>query len=296
MNSGDFDAWVRRAKAVPIQEELARRGINLNGRSGDQCGPCPRCGGTDRFAINVHKQVFNCRGCGVKGDIIDLVRALDNCGFVEACSTLTDEPPPPRTNGKDEAPEATKVVVATFSYQDANGALLFQVQRLELRYSDGSFVLGKDGKHKKTFRQRRPIPDQPGQWIWSVHGTHVPYRLPELIEAMAARRTVLITEGEGPVDLLLGWNIAATTNAGGAKKWRKEHSAFLKGADVVVVPDNDEQGREHAEMVAVSLAGVAAHIRILTLPNLPEKGDVIDWAEAGGSADQLLQLIQNAPD
>jgi hypothetical protein len=52
--------WAEQARAVRIEDEIARRGIKLRGRV-DRCGPCPMCGGTDRFAINTRKQVFNCR-------------------------------------------------------------------------------------------------------------------------------------------------------------------------------------------------------------------------------------------
>jgi hypothetical protein len=49
-----FDDWVTRARAVPIERELERRGIHLSGKI-DRCSPCPRCGGDDRFSINVKK-------------------------------------------------------------------------------------------------------------------------------------------------------------------------------------------------------------------------------------------------
>jgi hypothetical protein len=69
------------ARSVRIEDELARRGVKLRGRA-DRCGPCPRCGGDDRFSINVKKQVFNCRQCGAKGGgSIDLVMFLDGCDF-----------------------------------------------------------------------------------------------------------------------------------------------------------------------------------------------------------------------
>jgi phage/plasmid primase-like uncharacterized protein len=49
------------------------------------------CGGTDRFSINVKKQVWNCRGCGLGGDVIALVKHLDGAGFVTAVETLAGE-------------------------------------------------------------------------------------------------------------------------------------------------------------------------------------------------------------
>jgi hypothetical protein len=80
---------VARAK-VRIEDECARRGIRLRGAI-DRCGPCPRCGGTDRFAINLKKQVFHCRGCKIGGDVIELVRTLDQCSFPEAVELLSGD-------------------------------------------------------------------------------------------------------------------------------------------------------------------------------------------------------------
>jgi hypothetical protein len=84
-------------------------------------------------------------------------------------------------------------------------------------------------------------------------------------------------------------NFPATCCAGGAKKWRAEHAAFLRGANVLILPDNDDIGREHMNVVAASLQGIAASIRVLELPDLPPKGDIIDWVSAGGK-DALANL------
>jgi Protein of unknown function (DUF3631) len=64
----------------------------------------------------------------------------------------------------------------------------------------------------------------------------------------------------------------------------------------VILPDNDETGRQHAGKVAMSLVGIAKRVRIVTLPGLPEKGDASAWIDAGGTAEQLWALIEQAPD
>jgi hypothetical protein len=81
---------IERARAVPIEGELVRRNIKLRGGV-ERWGPCPRCGGVDRFSINRRKQVFNCRGCRQGGDIIALVQHLDGCSFGGAIELLTGE-------------------------------------------------------------------------------------------------------------------------------------------------------------------------------------------------------------
>ena len=88
------DASTRHARSMRIEDEIGRRGIQLR-RSGNNeyCGPCPKCGGRDRFSINTRKQLFNCRGCRKGGDVIELVKFLDRTSFGGACKTLTSETP-----------------------------------------------------------------------------------------------------------------------------------------------------------------------------------------------------------
>src|SRR5438034_5110857 len=100
---------VEQARAIRIEDEIARRGITLRGKI-DQCGPCPVCGGVDRFSINLKKQVFFCRRCNVGGDIIQLVRLIDACTFIQAVETLTGDhvrpqasPPAPKKKKQNAA-------------------------------------------------------------------------------------------------------------------------------------------------------------------------------------------------
>src|SRR5262245_4266136 len=81
--------WLARARAVRIEDEITRRGVKLTGRGPERSGPCPRCGGIDRFAINTSKQIWNCRGCQRGGDVISLVQHLDGCNFNAAIATLS---------------------------------------------------------------------------------------------------------------------------------------------------------------------------------------------------------------
>jgi putative DNA primase/helicase len=286
--------WIERARNVPIEHVIDARGIKLRGKI-ERVGPCPVCGGEDRFGVNTQKQLFNCRVCAVGGDVISLVQFLDGVSFLDAVTTLTGEAP--KTNGKGRtSSEARKVVAAEYPYHDQSGAIAFVVERIEYQTPGGSFVV-KDGKRKKTFSQKRPDPDHPGEWLWNIEGVPiVPYRLPELVEAIATGRCVLIVEGERKADLLWSWGIAATCNAGGAKKWKPEHAQFLRGADVYLIPDNDDAGWEHVDIVGASLVGIAKHTRVRMLPYANAKDDIVDWANAGGTSEQLDELLSDARD
>jgi phage/plasmid primase-like uncharacterized protein len=105
--------WITQARAVRIEDEIARRGIKLNGRGPERCGPCPKCGGTDRFAINTSKQAWHCRGCHRGGDVISFVQHLDRCTFDDAVATLSRRDPTGCGHPKNAAPDLPNRVLKT---------------------------------------------------------------------------------------------------------------------------------------------------------------------------------------
>ncbi len=230
----------------------ALRGVKGPDRAGWWTAHCPLH--VDRKpSLRFTSTGFECMGCGEKGHIALLAAKL---GVAEEKHRPFDAR-----------------VQATYDYVDEDGRLLFQSVRL---------------RDPKDFRQRRP--DGSGGWIWNLNGVRrALYRLPEVLSA-AADEALFVVEGEKDANRLWAEGLPATTNAGGAGKWLSEYSESLRGSTAVIIPDNDDAGRGHAEQVARSGDGVAAEVRVLTLPNLPEKGDVSDWFDAGGTAAELLQL------
>src|SRR5262249_33375589 len=92
------------AKTIPIERELERRGHRLKRMGRELIGPCPRCGGCDRFGVNVQKQVWNLRGCAQGGKILDLVQHLDGVRLGEAVKTLTGMSPRPTSPTRPTPP------------------------------------------------------------------------------------------------------------------------------------------------------------------------------------------------
>src|SRR5262249_60244669 len=155
----------------------------------------------------------------------------------------------------------------------------------------------KTEKKKNPPRQRQPDPTKPAGWTGSVKDIPpIPYRLVDIQEVLTCEQRIVIVEGEGKADLLAQMGVYATCNAGGAGKWTSEHSEYLRGADVVIMPDNDEPGERHATSVAASLLGVAKRVRILELPDLDRGDDIANWLKAGGTRQQLDALIEGAPE
>ncbi len=253
-----------------------------------------RFGGRGSMSVRLDAGTWYDNEAGQGGGVLDLVqqrRHLDKPGAVAWMREHGHLQPPAKPSHSRQ--------VATYDYHDETGDLLFQVVRFE----------------PKDFRQRRP--DGNGGWTWKTAGVRkVLFRLPAVLEAVAAGRIIYVVEGEKAALALAAIGLDATCSPGGAGKWRADYNAALAGADVVILPDNDPQavdkvtghprwhpdgrpvlpGQDHAAEVAGNLVGVAARVRVLTLPGLSEKGDVVDWLAAGGTWEGLETLAEDAPD
>jgi hypothetical protein len=92
------------AKSVRLEAEIAQRGgLGLKRIGGELIGACPQCGGKDRFAVSIRKQIFLCRGCGRSGDVIAFVQHVDNCDFRTAVQTLGGDERRPIARAKPTA-------------------------------------------------------------------------------------------------------------------------------------------------------------------------------------------------
>lgn len=211
-------------------------------------------------------------------------------GIAEALHTeIADWFPPDAREAKrrgGRVADNRRVIEATYDYEDIVDGAWRPVAQV-VRYAPNA-----DGD--KTFIQRRP--DGKGGWIWQMGGLKLPlYRLRDVIKR--AKQPVFAVEGEKDVESLRALGLVATTNAGGAGKWRLDHGQALRGRRVVIIPDNDEPGKSHACEIAGSLVyWGAASIRIVHLDG-PEGGDVSDWllgAMPGASDEAKKRMLVNA--
>jgi hypothetical protein len=208
------------------------------------------------------------RGCPVE----DVLRPL-----WMTTADLFDEP---RSNGSsDETWTPAGPAVAVYDYCDAAGRRVFRVTRTA----------------DKKFRQCRPDPTEKSGWKWSIKDVARPlplYHLPKVLKAVAAGDRIVLCEGERDVLTLERLGFTGTTKAMGAGgiKWEEIDLAPLAGARVIVLPDHDADGTKYA-LGFLEAIGNRADVRIVNLPGLSDKQDVSDWAEAGGTAEQLEELV-----
>ena len=157
-----------------------------------------------------------------------------------------------------------------YNYEDEDGQLLYQVVRSD----------------PKKFSQRRP---NGSDWVWSIAGVkRVPYMLPKIIAAIKSKETIYIVEGEKDVQTAHSIGLVATCNSGGAGKWQSEFGKYFTGANVVIIPDGDEPGNNHARQVYANLNGVANCVIITPLPdNVKDLTDYINLGKKRSDVEHL---------
>jgi hypothetical protein len=249
---------------------------------------CPICGGSES---DRRGQATRCFGfISGDGNWVHCSRE-DHAGRAEfhpGSRTYSHKARGPCPCGREHAPSEPgstpagrfrKTIDHVYKYRDRTGRVVHET----VRY-----------KHPKSFSQRRPIGN--GRYAWDLEGIEpVLYNLPALIAA-DPNEPVWIPEGEKDCDRLGTLDMLATTNPMGAGKWRDHYSPTLRGRTCLILPDNDQAGREHAQQVARSLYGIAVRVRIVSLPGLPERGDVSDFLNAGGTVEQLSRIADGTPD
>jgi hypothetical protein len=165
--------------------------------------------------------------------------------------------------------------VAYYNYTDESGKLLFQ----KVRYEPKDFLCR--------------VPDGTGGWTYKLNDMRrVLYRLPDVIKSPV----VFICEGEKDCDLLAGHGYTATCNYDGAGKWNADYNPYFTDKFVYILPDNDDPGRKHAATIYENLNDITADFRIVELPGLPNKGDLSNWFDNGGTVEKFDQVLTNTPE
>jgi hypothetical protein len=103
-------------------------------------------------------------------------------------------------------------------------------------------------------------------------------------------------EGEKDVDSLSNLNLPAFTFGGVGDGLPDGINQYLKDRRLVILTDNDEPGRAHAEKKAAAAhTASAASIKVVHFPELAPKGDVSDFIASGGTIEHLTGRIDAAP-
>lgn len=197
--------------------------------------------------------------CHAGCDVIDVVSAL---GL--AMADLYDEPRVADRPRLASRPHGN----TRYDYTDGDGTLLYTKVRTPAKHfwiEDSSGRRGRNG------------------------ATPVLYRLQDLLVAVKCDETIYVVEGEKDVEALYAVGEIATCNPEGAGpgKWKPDYGDVLHGADVVIVQDKDDAGRDHAGRIYTDLVSKAKTVRVVEAVS---GKDVSDHLDAGYNVDELVPV------
>jgi len=267
----------------PFFEKYLSGKMFKGGKEGGYKALCPFHDDKDpSFMLAAATGLFHCFGCNAGGDIFAFYAKFKGLNvksdFQKILNGIAGDFGIQKGGAGTGAVERSqrKKVIAEYVYNDPDGKPKHRVTRTE----------------SKDFYQNKY---SNGQWVKGIKGIELfLYNLPEVIKS----NEVIINEGEKDVETLRKLGFVGTTNDMGAGKWRDSYNKYLAGKDIILIPDNDDSGREHMLDVAKSLDGQVKSLKWLELPGLPEKGDVSNFVDTFEdqevAAESLALLIENA--
>ncbi|MDJ0518894.1 MAG: VapE family protein [Trichodesmium sp. MO_231.B1] len=241
---------------------------------------CPNCGGHN-LSISKNSGAYTCYDNCAGGDVMKAVK--------QKAGEWEDK------WEKPHRPKQTRY----YRYLNRSGKPFVRVQRED-------YVGGKKKFYQQQWVASRnqyinglsEDKEKPG--TANVSRTEIPiYRYEEVKLAIADGKKIFIAEGESAVDALWDLDIPATCNIGGSEKWKASDSQDLKGAKVVICPDRDIKGINHAERIAEDFPNAEwlyAYPQSVLWNRLNSGGgaDVVDWIEECNlTAKDILDAVES---
>ena len=266
---------------MPDTETIAKSLGNAKMVNGQWVASCPvpghgRGNGDKNPSLSITesegKVLFHCHGGCDQRDVFDAVRDRNLL------------PTTPKREEISFTQHQQPVLEKEWVYRDEEGIALFTKRRYKTQDAKG-----------KTYSIHRV--DATGKRIAGLKDTRiVPLNLPEMLQAKQKGRAIYLVEGEKAADALASIGATATTSHTGAGNWPAEITQYFSGANVVVIPDNDEPGRQYAKRAIAHLLPIAKSIRYLDLNLMIEGDDAHEWVhDMAGTRKELAELAKQAP-
>lgn len=218
------------------------------------------------------KPLFHCHGGCDQQTVFSVMRER---------GLLPELEPRPELLSRIQPPAVTRQLEQEWHYTDEEGVVLFIKQRYKTTDSKG-----KDYKLIKV--------DEAGR-RHAVMGDAriVPYRLPELLDAVSKGRYVYLTEGEKAADAIISLGSVATTSHAGSGHWPEVITEYFAGANVVILPDNDAPGWKYAKRAAAKVLPIAKSVRVIDLGGDELGDDAYEWIYKHGKTRQdLAEMVK----
>lgn len=266
-----------------VQEYTNEQGTSKNGEVLFHCCNPEHNDTRPSMYVNESKNVFHCFSCGAGGGIASFLRLtgqsvgefLESYGYVD-----------------DNYNQSQKV------YDSLRMQIMDKVPRADDQpldyiyiYTDevGNPTIAKAKykaamKSEKTFRTYYINTDGLIDFSKKGSDTEYLYNLPAVKKAINKDKWVFLVEGEKDCITLMDLGFTATSCMT-TKKWYDSYTEQLKDARVIIIPDNDETGYNHAEYVAEQLFEVVKELRVIRklpdIDNIGNKADITDWFNTG---------------
>ena len=263
-------------------EEIAKALGNAKKVNGNWVASCPvpghgRGNGDKNPSLSISetsdgKALFHCHGGCDQGTVFSVIRERGLLPELEAR-------PEPLALIKPVA--VTRQLEQEWHYTDEEGVTLYIKQRYKT-----TDAKGKDYKLIKV--------DEAGRRHATLGDARiVPYKLPELRDAISKGRYVYLTEGEKAADAVISLGSVATTSHAGSGTWPDAITEYFAGANVVILPDNDAPGWKYAKKAAAKILPVAKSVRVIDLGGEALGDDAFEWIYSQGKTrTDLADLVK----
>ena len=288
-------------QSVTMEQILGRYGVKLKKSGKELRGRCPihQGDGTDSFHANTEKNAFHCFSCQAKGNVLDLVAAIEKCSVRDAALKLKDWFPV-SASGSIPAPGGKPMVDSPLATEELgeraepNKPLGFQLKGINFAHpylaqrgidpeTAEYFGVGLfTGKGSMSGRIVIPIENEKGELVAyagrSVDGSEPKYKLPagfKKSQVLYNLARVLEEDSTGAVVLVEGFfdcmkvvlaEHACVALMGCSMSGDQEEQLVAHFRQVVVMLDGDEAGRK----AAGEIGGRLVHkvwVRVVDLPD-----------------------------
>ena len=217
--------------------------------------------------------LFHCHsGCSIDD-------VLSAAGLEKKDTFYDTEPLKANWRAYIESREKRKIE-ATYNYVSCNGGYAFTKIRLEGK----KLLYGILENERFTYGLPR---DTPRKSLKAIYGN-----VKAINKAITECKPIFIVEGEKDVDTLTKQGYTAFTY-GGVNDWQKDFADIVKGADVVILADNDSPGKAVADTILRDIQPVAKSAKIIVpTPDIP-KADISDYFNAGHTREEFEQMINS---
>lgn len=186
---------------------------------------------------------------------------------------------PQRTNWRAYVESREKRrIEAVYNYVSCNGQYAFTKIRLEGK----KLLYGILENERFSYGLPR---NTPRKSLKAIYGS-----VQALNKAISECKPIFIVEGEKDVDTLTKQGYISFTY-GGVNDWQVDFAELVKGADVVILADNDEPGKTVADTILRDIQSVVKSAKIIVpMPDIP-KADITDYFQAGHTKQEFEQMI-----